>query len=706
MRLRKQIIFGGVLYGMLSLFALPVFSAFTFPLTVNVDADVTFKNGGQQEVVSVVGGVAQNVTLSWLSGEVMVDLVVVSKNTRYNDSTFSTTIGDDTQAGYPTWSAATVYATVGTVVSHNGKLWKRGWWTQGDEPGAGGVSPWEAVDYETYILGINLSSKPLPLDTAFVPISVNVDSRVVATSGDVRLEKELVARTLDTLILPLRGGVSPLVTTPQQVVTQANMVSIGGRHLFSLPRSYHLGEMRIFSLNGRQLSRSDLTGATQSSFTINNVASGMYLVNVRAKTGASFTQKLSHGGGAMQISASFGNNFVVGGFLNAQTVRVAPSATLRTGSLTREWRIAIEPHNTDYPDTTFDYEAHSQMNDVQPVYILNPTGSNFDLLLDEQTYEELFPNRFGFGYGNYISTPLPDDPAQISKLSSDGDYDYFSYASLQKAIDSLGQVEVDLYVGLNNNGEPMSGYNRIVWSNKRSGETREFKTQRDYDSWDEKFVQTIDYARFCNEGDIPTRKQELAAFLGNISHETTGGGSLEKTKKWGLYWREEVAWQNGGGGLGYVDQFRNDLYPATPGKSYHGRGPIQLTHNVNYGQLSQFLYGDARVLENPDLLCPDKPEDATLAFMSAIWFWMTPQEPKPSCHDVMVGNWEPTADDISNNRDKSRFGMTVNIINGGLECGIPTDGRVLDRIEFYQRYIKLMGETPEVDCECADMRKY
>ncbi len=252
------------------------------------------------------------------------------------------------------------------------------------------------------------------------------------------------------------------------------------------------------------------------------------------------------------------------------------------------------------------------------------------------------------------------------------------------------------------------------FSPRNRGAQKEFKTQAKYDeiknsNWgDEIYVGIIDYATFCNEGDVPTRKQELAAFLGNISHETTAADAkIVPEKTWGLYWREEADWQKGSTALGYVDQYKNDLYPPAGGQSYHGRGPIQITHNINYGQLSEFFYGDKQILlDDPGKLVPHKPEDGTVAFMSAIWFWMTPQAPKPSCHDVMVGNWVPSAEDIAAGRDKSKFGMTVNIINGGLECDRPTDHRVYDRIDYYKRYIGLMEETAESNCECNAMQYY
>lgn len=92
--------------------------------------------------------------------------------------------------------------------------------------------------------------------------------------------------------------------------------------------------------------------------------------------------------------------------------------------------------------------------------------------------------------------------------------------------------------------------------------------------------------------------------------------------------------------------------------------------------------------------------NSVIAFQTALWFWMTEQSPKPSCHDVMIGRYRPTEADLAANRTGG-FGLTTNIINGGLECGIAGDGRVNDRIGFYQRYAGLLnaGTGPNLDCE-------
>lgn len=217
-------------------------------------------------------------------------------------------------------------------------------------------------------------------------------------------------------------------------------------------------------------------------------------------------------------------------------------------------------------------------------------------------------------------------------------------------------------------------------------------------SYDALVAAAATFPDFCNEGSLDVRRREAAAFLANVSHETTGGWPTapDGPHAWGLCFKEEVGC-SGGACTGYCAA--SAMWPCAAGQTYHGRGPMQLSWNYNYGQAGAALGLD--LLNQPSLVT----SDGTVAWRTAIWFWMTTQAPKPSCHDVMVGAWTPSAADTSLNRAPG-FGMTVNIINGGLECNLGSDSRVNDRIGFYQRYTGLLGVDPGANLDCASMGSY
>jgi basic endochitinase B len=213
---------------------------------------------------------------------------------------------------------------------------------------------------------------------------------------------------------------------------------------------------------------------------------------------------------------------------------------------------------------------------------------------------------------------------------------------------------------------------------------------------------TTAFPSFASEGDRETRKRELAAFFAHIAHETTNGwpGAKGGPYVWGLVYTEEQACLDG-----HCTQYNTggtSPYKPVPGKSYYGRGPLQLTYAYNYG-----LAGDELglpLLANPELAS----HDGVIAFKTALWFWMRAQKPKPSCHEVMCGKWQPTPDDLRLGR-KPGFGMTINIINGGVECNsnVPAvkDLR-LERIGFYKWFATLLEVSPGQDCDCAGMGTY
>jgi chitinase len=204
---------------------------------------------------------------------------------------------------------------------------------------------------------------------------------------------------------------------------------------------------------------------------------------------------------------------------------------------------------------------------------------------------------------------------------------------------------------------------------------------------------------FAGEGALTVRKRELAAFLANVAHETTGGWSTapDGAPAWGLCFLEEAACAAHGCPQ-YCDP-KALASPCAPDKSYHGRGPIQLSWNSNYARVGDALGLD--LLRDPDRV----RTDAVIGWKTAIWFWMTASPPRPSPHQVMSGAFEPSAEDVSAGRVPG-FGLTIDLVNGNLECGRRMDERVSDRIAFFVRFSKLLGVDAGDNVSCSGMQPY
>ncbi|KAI8536879.1 hypothetical protein RHMOL_Rhmol10G0290700 [Rhododendron molle] len=79
---------------------------------------------------------------------------------------------------------------------------------------------------------------------------------------------------------------------------------------------------------------------------------------------------------------------------------------------------------------------------------------------------------------------------------------------------------------------------------------------------------------------------------------------------------------------------------------------------------------------------------------------MTPQSPKPSCHDVITSQWIPSTAD-STAGQVSGYGVITNIINGGIECGQGYSiAQQVSRIGFLMHFSDIMrvGYGDNLDC--------
>ncbi|GAA0903585.1 MULTISPECIES: glycoside hydrolase family 19 protein [Streptomyces violaceusniger group] len=174
------------------------------------------------------------------------------------------------------------------------------------------------------------------------------------------------------------------------------------------------------------------------------------------------------------------------------------------------------------------------------------------------------------------------------------------------------------------------------------------------------------YPGFANTGSDTVKKQEAAAFLANVNHET--GGLVH------------IVEQNTSNYPHYCDW--NQPYGCPAGQAaYYGRGPIQLSWNFNYKAAGDALGID--LLGNPWLV----ERDAAVSWKTALWFWNTQRGAgSMTPHDAMV--------------NQRGFGETIRAINGSLECNGGNPGQVQSRIDAYQRFVQILGTTPGSNLSC------
>merc|ERR1711862_872989 len=213
-------------------------------------------------------------------------------------------------------------------------------------------------------------------------------------------------------------------------------------------------------------------------------------------------------------------------------------------------------------------------------------------------------------------------------------------------------------------------------------------------------------------------KRELASFFAQVTQETgahiSNDPNVPEFRQSFRFVREIACEGNPSSCSGY----NSACHSALQGKwfkcpqsalsnqiVYYGRGAIQLTHNYNYGRFSLAIFGDDQVLLN----APDRvAAEGELAFMASLWFWMTPQNPKPSMHEVVTEYYVPNAVDTSDNL-VGGFGLLTNIINGAMECN-GVNSKAQTREKYYKGWIEFFGiesdEWSNKNLSCSNMKRF
>jgi predicted chitinase len=174
------------------------------------------------------------------------------------------------------------------------------------------------------------------------------------------------------------------------------------------------------------------------------------------------------------------------------------------------------------------------------------------------------------------------------------------------------------------------------------------------------------YPGFATTGGDTVQKQEAAAFLANVSHET--GGLVY------------VVEQNTANYPHYCDTSQPYGCPAGTA-AYYGRGPIQLSWNFNYKAAGDSLGID--LLNNPYLV----EQDAAVAWKTGLWYWNTQTGPGTMTpHNAMVNS--------------AGFGETIRSINGSIECNGGNPAQVQSRVNLYTQFAGILGVPTGGNLSC------
>jgi predicted chitinase len=164
------------------------------------------------------------------------------------------------------------------------------------------------------------------------------------------------------------------------------------------------------------------------------------------------------------------------------------------------------------------------------------------------------------------------------------------------------------------------------------------------------------YPAFATTGSDTVKRQEAAAFLANVSHETGGLVHIHETNT--ANWPTYCDW--------------NQPYGCPAGQSaYHGRGPIQLSWNFNYKAAGDALGVD--LLNNPDLVSTN----ASISWQTGLWYWLTGTgNAGTTSHNAMVNG--------------QGFGTTIRAINS-IECNGGNPPAVQNRVNLYNQFAAMLG---------------
>jgi predicted chitinase len=171
------------------------------------------------------------------------------------------------------------------------------------------------------------------------------------------------------------------------------------------------------------------------------------------------------------------------------------------------------------------------------------------------------------------------------------------------------------------------------------------------------------FPSFATTGSDTVKRQEAAAFLANVSHETGGLVYIEEIDKSG----------------NYCDTSQSYGCPAGT-FAYYGRGPMQLSWNFNYNAAGNAI--GQPLLTNPNLVSTN----ASISWQTGLWYWMTGTgNAGTTSHNAMVNG--------------QGFGTTIRAINS-IECNGGNTAEMQDRVNLYNQFVGILGVSAGGNLTC------
>jgi uncharacterized protein (TIGR02145 family) len=352
-------------------------------------------------------------------------------------------------------------------------------------------------------------------DFADVPFVVNVNAKVTASKdGASPVFIDVNAGVEKTLKIPLGKTNSVMLGAQNRLNAPVLTSNNRGKVSLSLPSQlYKSAEISLYSINGKRIARSKAS-ASESAKNLSrpNLTAGVYILSVKGADGHSFSNRVTHRGGSLNIGVAFANS----GF------STSPFASANTSE---DWTITVSA--IEYGDSVYTLNVVKGGNPVQNITLKSVFNPNI-------TYGSFTDTRAGANNRVYRTVEIGDQTWFAENLHYAGE-------------------DGDIGVCYGNEPDNCAKYGRLyTWAQFMDGSSSS--------SLNPSGVRGI-----CPEGwHVPSAAEwsQLKNFLNSVTFGESG-----------TMLRSQTGWYTGGGYIPGTDDYGFSALPGgNSGISFHGAG--------------------------------------------------------------------------------------------------------------------------------------